>query len=349
MWAPRGQVPGWLLPRCWAEQWISSFAFLSLKMGRNRAFAGRIWASLHHPGLGRNNRVECPSPPPGLRPRAHSAPSGPWPSTSPPPPGPPDPGLCTFPPLCLDICCLLGSLPQLPSLLWVSASPSAAMEMFLYLQLTFASEKVKSPNHLLCFLGFQHFLVISQMNASPLRLGSYWEVLPVCSALLLWACTLCKSRAKSLSRVRLFMTPWTVARQAPAHGISQARILEWFPFPSPGDSSRPRDQTCVSCISCTAGRFFTTEPPGKLSMITRNELIRKSSYRSTLIILIRILVSLIRMKQLWTSYLTSLCLSFHYCKMGLMRVPCMVVVRVKWEHPLYMHNHAHRHWVVWLR
>ena len=35
----------------------------------------------------------------------------------------------------------------------------------------------------------------------------------------------------SLSHVQLFMTPWTVARQAPpgssVHGIFQARILEW--------------------------------------------------------------------------------------------------------------------------
>ena len=34
------------------------------------------------------------------------------------------------------------------------------------------------------------------------------------------ACMLCP--------VRLFVTPWTVAHQAPlVHGISQARILEW--------------------------------------------------------------------------------------------------------------------------
>ena len=44
------------------------------------------------------------------------------------------------------------------------------------------------------------------------------------------------------------------------HGISQARILEWFAMPFSTGSSPPRDQTCVSCI---AGRFFTTEPPGK--------------------------------------------------------------------------------------
>ena len=37
------------------------------------------------------------------------------------------------------------------------------------------------------------------------------------------------------------MTPWTVgAWQAPTvHGISQARILEWLPFPSPGDLPNP--------------------------------------------------------------------------------------------------------------
>ena len=44
------------------------------------------------------------------------------------------------------------------------------------------------------------------------------------------------------------------------HGISQARILEWVAVSFSRGSSWPRDQTCVSCI---AGRFFTTESPGK--------------------------------------------------------------------------------------
>ena len=44
------------------------------------------------------------------------------------------------------------------------------------------------------------------------------------------------------------------------HGILQARILEWVAIPFSRRSSRPRDQTWVSCI---AGKFFTTEPPGK--------------------------------------------------------------------------------------
>ena len=38
-----------------------------------------------------------------------------------------------------------------------------------------------------------------------------------------------------------------------AHGILQARILEWVAFPFSRESSQPRDQTQVSCI---AGRFF---------------------------------------------------------------------------------------------
>ena len=44
------------------------------------------------------------------------------------------------------------------------------------------------------------------------------------------------------------------------HGILQARILEWVAFPFSRGSSQPRAQTQVSC---TAGRFFTTESPGK--------------------------------------------------------------------------------------
>ena len=47
------------------------------------------------------------------------------------------------------------------------------------------------------------------------------------------------------------------------HGILQARIPEWDVMPSSRGSSRPRDRTLISCVSCIAGAFFTTEPPGK--------------------------------------------------------------------------------------
>ena len=44
------------------------------------------------------------------------------------------------------------------------------------------------------------------------------------------------------------------------HGILQARVLEWVAMPSSRGSSQLRDLAQVSCI---AGGFFTTEPPGK--------------------------------------------------------------------------------------
>ena len=43
------------------------------------------------------------------------------------------------------------------------------------------------------------------------------------------------------------------------HGISQARILEWVPFPSPGDLPDPG----IEPTYALAGGFFTTEPPRK--------------------------------------------------------------------------------------
>ena len=70
-----------------------------------------------------------------------------------------------------------------------------------------------------------------------------------------------KVKVKSFSHVRLFVTPWTVVYQVPpSMGLSRQECWSGLPFPSPRGSSQPRDQTWVSCI---AGRFFTTEPPGK--------------------------------------------------------------------------------------
>ena len=43
-------------------------------------------------------------------------------------------------------------------------------------------------------------------------------------------------------------------------GLLQGRVLEWVAIPFSWGSSRPRDWIWVSWI---AGRFFTTEPPGK--------------------------------------------------------------------------------------
>ena len=64
-----------------------------------------------------------------------------------------------------------------------------------------------------------------------------------------------------LSRFRLFVTPWTVARQAPLF-MEFSRQEYWGGLPCfpEGDSSQPRNRTQVSCI---AWGFFTAKPPGK--------------------------------------------------------------------------------------
>ena len=47
-------------------------------------------------------------------------------------------------------------------------------------------------------------------------------------------------KVKSLSRVRLFATPWTVAYQAPpSMGFSRQEYWSGVPFPSPGDLPNP--------------------------------------------------------------------------------------------------------------
>ena len=47
-------------------------------------------------------------------------------------------------------------------------------------------------------------------------------------------------RAKSLSRVRLFVTPWTVARQAPpSMGFSRQEYWSGLPCPPPEDLPDP--------------------------------------------------------------------------------------------------------------
>ena len=54
-----------------------------------------------------------------------------------------------------------------------------------------------------------------------------------------------------LSHVQLFVTPMDCSLSGPSvHGIFQTRILEWIAMPSSRESSRSRDQTHVSYVSC---------------------------------------------------------------------------------------------------
>ena len=62
-----------------------------------------------------------------------------------------------------------------------------------------------------------------------------------------------------LSRVQLFVTPWTVACQAPL-SVEFSRQESWsrVPVPTVGDLPNPGIKPALPAL---AGRFFTTEPP----------------------------------------------------------------------------------------
>ena len=86
------------------------------------------------------------------------------------------------------------------------------------------------------------------------RINGWIYVMVSLSCLLLFFMNV-KGKGESSCHVWLFVTPWTIARQAPLPmGILQARILELVAMSSSRGSSQPRDQTQVIC---TAGRLFT--------------------------------------------------------------------------------------------
>ena len=71
-----------------------------------------------------------------------------------------------------------------------------------------------------------------------------------------------KVKVKSLSHVRLFVTLWTVAYQAPlSMGFSRQGYWSGLPFPSPGDLPNPGIEPGFPTLEADA---LTSEPPGKL-------------------------------------------------------------------------------------
>ena len=64
---------------------------------------------------------------------------------------------------------------------------------------------------------------------------------------------------KSLSHVRLFATPWTVAYQAPSMGFSRQEHWSGLPFPSPGDLSNPGIESVSLVPSALQADSLSTE------------------------------------------------------------------------------------------
>ena len=70
-----------------------------------------------------------------------------------------------------------------------------------------------------------------------------------------------KVKVKSVSRVQLFATPWTVAHQAPpSMGFSRQEHWTGLPFPFSGDLPDPGMEPRSPRLQADA---LTSEPPGK--------------------------------------------------------------------------------------
>ena len=70
---------------------------------------------------------------------------------------------------------------------------------------------------------------------------------------------------QSLSHVRLFATPWTIAHQAPLFmGFSKQEHWSRLPFPTPGDLPSLGIKSASLASHAEAGRFSTAGPPGLL-------------------------------------------------------------------------------------
>ena len=69
------------------------------------------------------------------------------------------------------------------------------------------------------------------------------------------------------SHVRLFMTMWTIALQAPLlMGFSRQEYWSGLPCPPPGHLPDPGMEHVPLISPALAGEFFTTKPPGTKSI-----------------------------------------------------------------------------------
>ena len=72
----------------------------------------------------------------------------------------------------------------------------------------------------------------------------------------------------SLNHVQLFATPWTIAHQdSLSMEFPRQEYQSGLPFPPPGDLLDPGVEPTSPGSPALAGRFFTTEPPGKSLLI----------------------------------------------------------------------------------
>ena len=106
-------------------------------------------------------------------------------------------------------------------------------------------------------LSFFHFQPFGQLSVLGLFLLICWTKIVIKE----------RKKVKSLSRVQLFVTPWTVAYQTPLPSMEFSRQEYWsgLPIPSLGDLPDPQIKPGSPALQADA---LPSETPGKLETIS---------------------------------------------------------------------------------
>ena len=107
------------------------------------------------------------------------------------------------------------------------------------------------------------YIKINQNTCSGIKMIQFMTSKHVCVCVCVCVCA--RARAYSVVSDSLWPQGLYSLPGSSVHGVFQARILQWAAISSSGGSSLSKDWNCISCISFTAGRFFTAEPWGKPS------------------------------------------------------------------------------------
>ena len=136
-----------------------------------------------------------------------------------------------------------GSRPHFRRILYQLSHEGSPKHTFIFLHITSSCTKLLEVVSGSCIMLFVLLHTLRPLPRTPVVFTEWSE----------WV--------KSLSRVWFFVTPWTVAYQAPpSMGFSRQEYWSGLPFPSPGDLPDPGIEPGSPALQADA---LTSEPPGK--------------------------------------------------------------------------------------